>query len=190
MSDLGNKEIFSANLRDLMQRSGKDRNQVCEDLNIKYTTFNDWYNGNKYPRIDKIEILANYFEVKKSDLVERQSGSQSERFATTQFHSVIKWCEDALAKPTDTETYYMHLTELLLRYKQLIERAVYASLSVDEYLESVEEFNASRNLPMTTEQLKEQYFKAELQKELDSLTHWINAFPFYLSRSEESSDTK
>jgi len=70
MSDLGNKEIFSRNLRTLMQRSGKDRNQVCEDLGFKYTTFTDWYNGNKYPRIDKIELLANYFGVLKSDLIE------------------------------------------------------------------------------------------------------------------------
>ena len=70
MSDLGNKEIFSRNLRTLMQRSGKDCNQVCEDLGFKYTTFTDWYNGNKYPRIDKIELLANYFGVLKSDLIE------------------------------------------------------------------------------------------------------------------------
>ena len=70
MSDLGNKELFSRNLRTLMQRSGKDRNQVCEDLGFKYTTFTDWYNGNKYPRIDKIELLANYFGVLKSDLIE------------------------------------------------------------------------------------------------------------------------
>lgn len=72
MSDLGNKEIFSRNLRALMQKSGKDRNQVCEDLGFKYTTFTDWYNGNKYPRIDKIELLANYFGVLKSDLIENK----------------------------------------------------------------------------------------------------------------------
>lgn len=70
MSDLGNKEVFSRNLKYMMQRHGKDRNQVCADLGFKYTTFTDWYNGNKYPRIDKIELLANYFGVKKSDLIE------------------------------------------------------------------------------------------------------------------------
>lgn len=70
MSGLGNKEIFSKNLRALMERFGKDRNQMCADLNFKYTTFADWYNGNKYPRIDKIEQIANYFGVLKSDLIE------------------------------------------------------------------------------------------------------------------------
>lgn len=70
MSGLGNKEIFSRNLRALMEQAGKDRNRVCDDLGFKYSTFNDWYNGNKYPRIDKIEMLSNYFGVMKSDLIE------------------------------------------------------------------------------------------------------------------------
>ena len=70
MSGLGNKEIFSRNLRTLMEKTGKDRNKVCDDLGFKYSTFNDWYNGNKYPRIDKIEMLSNYFGVMKSDLIE------------------------------------------------------------------------------------------------------------------------
>jgi len=64
VGDLGNKAVFSKNLRSLMSQFGKDRRQVCDDLGFKYTTFTDWYNGNKYPRIDKIEILADYFGVK------------------------------------------------------------------------------------------------------------------------------
>lgn len=73
MGDLGNKAVFSRNLRSLMSQFGKDRKQVCNDLGFKYTTFTDWYNGNKYPRIDKIEILADYFGVLKSDLIEEKT---------------------------------------------------------------------------------------------------------------------
>ena len=75
MSSLGNKIVFSRNLRALMERQGKDRKQVCSDLGFKYTTFTDWYKGNKYPRIDKIEMLADYFGVLKSDLIEDKSDS-------------------------------------------------------------------------------------------------------------------
>lgn len=70
MRDLANKDVFARNLRNIMELHKKDRNQVCADLNLKYTTFADWYNGKKYPRIDKIELLANYFGVKKSVLIE------------------------------------------------------------------------------------------------------------------------
>lgn len=70
MSDLGNKEIFSKNLKYYMELNNKDRNDICRDLRLPYTTFAEWYNGNIYPRIDKIEMLANYFHIKKSDLIE------------------------------------------------------------------------------------------------------------------------
>lgn len=70
MSDLGNKEIFAKNLKYYMSLNKKDRNDVCRDLEIPYSTFTDWYNANIYPRIDKIQMLANYFGIQKSDLVE------------------------------------------------------------------------------------------------------------------------
>lgn len=72
MSDLGNKEIFAKNLKYYMKLNCKDRNDICRDLKFPYTTFAEWYNGNIYPRIDKIEMLANYFNIKKSDLIERK----------------------------------------------------------------------------------------------------------------------
>ena len=65
MSDLGNKEIFSKNLQYYMNINNKDRNEVARDLEIPYSTLADWYNGNKYPRIDKIQLLADYFDIKK-----------------------------------------------------------------------------------------------------------------------------
>lgn len=70
MSDLGNKEIFAKNLKYYMDINNKDRNDLARDLEIPYTTITSWYNAEFYPRIDKIEILANYFDIKKSDLVE------------------------------------------------------------------------------------------------------------------------
>lgn len=72
MGDLGNKKVFAENLKYYMNINNKTRADVCRDLDIPYSTFTDWCNANIYPRIDKIEILANYFDIKKSDLVERR----------------------------------------------------------------------------------------------------------------------
>lgn len=76
MSDLRNKEIFAKNLQYYMSLNKKSRNDVCRDLEIPYSTFTDWYNANIYPRIDKIQLLANYFGIQKSDLVESKSNDQ------------------------------------------------------------------------------------------------------------------
>lgn len=77
MSNIGNKKIFSRNLQFYMDKAKKDRQQICDDLNLKYSTFSDWVNGNKYPRIDKIELLANYFGIEKSDLIEEKKSGVS-----------------------------------------------------------------------------------------------------------------
>lgn len=77
MSDLGNKDVMAANLRRLLTYHDKLQKQICSDLNIRETTFSDWINAKNYPRIDKIEMLANYFGVKKSDLIERPTVNTS-----------------------------------------------------------------------------------------------------------------
>lgn len=69
-NNLGNKDIFSQNLSRYMSENNIDRKELSKTLNIAYTTLSDWINGKKYPRIDNIEILANYFNIEKSDLIE------------------------------------------------------------------------------------------------------------------------
>lgn len=70
IENLGNKEILAKNLSYYLKEFGKDSSDVCKDLNIPASTFSDWLNAKKYPRIDKIELLANYFHIQKSNLIE------------------------------------------------------------------------------------------------------------------------
>lgn len=67
---LGNKKVMAENIWRYMILNGKTRNDLCKDLDIKYTTLTDWLKGNTYPRIDAIEKMANYFGVSKAELVE------------------------------------------------------------------------------------------------------------------------
>ena len=73
MSEIGNKEIFSRNLQYYMSINNKDRYDLVKDLKFPYSTVTDWINGNSYPNIGRIEILANYFNIEKSDLIEKRS---------------------------------------------------------------------------------------------------------------------
>lgn len=69
---MDNKNIFSKNLQFYMNEKGKTRREVSEDIGVSYHTFTDWYKGKKYPRMDKVEKLADYFGIKKSDLIEKK----------------------------------------------------------------------------------------------------------------------
>lgn len=70
MTNIGNKEILAKNLCYYVERSGKSQKELSELVGVSPSTFNDWVKAKKYPRIDKIEMLANYFGILKSDLIE------------------------------------------------------------------------------------------------------------------------
>lgn len=70
---MDNKNIFASNLKKYMEVKGKSRNDISEALGISYFTVSDWVNGKKYPRMDKVEMLANYFGIQKSDLIENKT---------------------------------------------------------------------------------------------------------------------
>ena len=72
IENLGNKEIFAKNLTFYLDKFNKDGAEVCRDLNIPASTFSDWLNAKKFPRIDKLEQLSNYFGILKSDLIENK----------------------------------------------------------------------------------------------------------------------
>lgn len=73
MSNIGNKETMAKNLRYYVEKSGKTQKEISEVVGVASSTFNDWMKAKKYPRIDKIEILADYFGILKSDLIEEQT---------------------------------------------------------------------------------------------------------------------
>ena len=77
MSNIGNKETFSKNLSYYVKQSGRDQKEIAEVVGVAPSTFNEWVKGKKYPRIDKIEMLANYFRILKSDLIENKAEKSS-----------------------------------------------------------------------------------------------------------------
>ncbi len=74
---MDNKNVFASNLKRYMEVKGKNRNDISEALGISYFTVSDWVNGKKYPRMDKVEKLANYFGIQKSDLIENKVEKKS-----------------------------------------------------------------------------------------------------------------
>lgn len=57
------RNIIADNLVWLMKQYRVSRKQLCDSLDIKYTTLCDWLNARTYPRIDTLERLAGYFSI-------------------------------------------------------------------------------------------------------------------------------
>lgn len=72
------KEIFARNLKKYMDRAGKSQKDMAEVVGVSPATFSDYINAKKYPRIDKIDIMADYFGILKSDLIEEKMTEEKE----------------------------------------------------------------------------------------------------------------
>lgn len=83
MTSIGNKQIFAKNLVYYIEKTGKTQKELAEIVGVATSTFNDWCKAKKYPRIDKIEILANYFGIQKSDLIEEKMTDEGKKNSDT-----------------------------------------------------------------------------------------------------------
>lgn len=64
------KDIFSKNLKRQLLINNKTQADIVNDLKITSSTVSDWVNAKKYPRMDKVQMLADYLGIMKSDLIE------------------------------------------------------------------------------------------------------------------------
>lgn len=63
-------KIFAANLNRYIAQSGKTQKEVAEALGFHPTTFNTWCVGKITPSTGKIQRIADYFGIGKSDLTD------------------------------------------------------------------------------------------------------------------------
>lgn len=77
MTNAEQKRIFARNLDRLIVKSGHTRQEVADALGFNYKTFSGWCNGLSMPTTGKIQLLADFFGVGKSALLDApdQDGS-------------------------------------------------------------------------------------------------------------------
>ena len=73
MADDEYKKIFAKNLKHYMVVSGKNQMDLMRDLGLSSSTVSNWCTGSKLPLMDKVQMLADYFHILKSDLLEEKS---------------------------------------------------------------------------------------------------------------------
>lgn len=80
------KEIFARNLVTNIQRNKKTQLDIAQYLQVSPAAVSAWCKGQKMPRMDKIERLANYFCIQKSDLIEDKSSLPDNAIPFTESH--------------------------------------------------------------------------------------------------------
>ena len=72
MTDEEQKRIFSKNLNFYIAESGKQQKEIAKELGFNATTFNTWCVGKIVPTMGKIQKIADYFGIEKTDLIDEK----------------------------------------------------------------------------------------------------------------------
>ena len=60
---------FPKALKYYMGANNKKQQDLIQDLNLSSATVSQWVNGKAFPRMDRIEILATYFNITPTELL-------------------------------------------------------------------------------------------------------------------------
>lgn len=81
MTEEEQRKVFAKNLNYYIAQSGKQQKEIAEALGFVPTTFNTWCTGKIMPKMGKVQAIADYFKILKSDLIDDKSFKEpSEEF--------------------------------------------------------------------------------------------------------------
>lgn len=73
MSEDKVRKIFSKNLTNQLSMHGKTQKDLVDFIHVSSSTVSNWCTGQKLPRMDKIQAIANWLGINTSDLIEEKS---------------------------------------------------------------------------------------------------------------------
>lgn len=73
MSEDKVRKIFSKNLTNQLSMHGKTQKDLIDFIHVSSSTVSNWCTGQKLPRMDKIQAIANWLGINTSDLIEEKS---------------------------------------------------------------------------------------------------------------------
>lgn len=74
------KKIFAENLKYYMKLHNKNQADLINDLGFNKSSVSTWCNGTRLPRMDKVDILAKYFDINRSDLIEDKTKEHKQSY--------------------------------------------------------------------------------------------------------------
>lgn len=73
------KIYFADNLKRLMKKNGMNQKDIAKIAGVSQQTVSLWLSGDRIPRMGKIQILADYFGIYKSELIEEHNEENEAR---------------------------------------------------------------------------------------------------------------
>lgn len=115
--------VIAENLNYLMEKKGVNSTDIALAINVSQPAVSSWLKGRKMPRADKIQHLAQYFNVSKNAILvplEERENEEREVLGTINLKRMIECAvkfEDVELNDADRE-FIMSMTRAYLSSKQ------------------------------------------------------------------------
>lgn len=114
-----NNQVFASNLKHYIEEKGVTQKDIADALGISQGSITDWMKLRTYPRMDRVQQLAEYFGIEKSDLVEDRN------FKSKYYlHKEIKRIEGQMIDSPESVELYLAIERLSDANKAIVKALV------------------------------------------------------------------
>lgn len=113
------KEIFAENLRYYLAESGKRQVDLSRAVGVSTGTAADWCMARSYPRMDKVEIIADFLGIQISDLINERPTTEESRLEQERFEIA----KDISENPHNLNL-YLKIKKLSPQDKEIVEALI------------------------------------------------------------------
>ena len=71
MSDFDERKVFAENLREIMKEKGISQQTLAQIVGVSDASVSFWLSGQKYPSPGKVQKIADFLGVRKSQLIDK-----------------------------------------------------------------------------------------------------------------------
>lgn len=114
-SNLGNKKVFSENLEYYLNKHDMQKKELAQKIGVGQSTVTDWTKARAYPRMDKVQKMAEVFGIEMSDLVEIR-GIESKTYVLKEAQKIA----DDLVENPESLALYQEIKKLTSTNKAIV----------------------------------------------------------------------
>ena len=90
MTESDFNKIFAENLTYYLELKQSSQAELAKYLNVSATSVTNWCKGLKTPRMDKVDKMCKYFNIKRSDLMNIKTESSNQPFESNAFEIIAR----------------------------------------------------------------------------------------------------
>lgn len=84
-------KIIAKNLKRLAYDHNKTQAEISRDLGISKQTLSTWMNGQRIPRMSKVDLLCHYFNCKRTDILDPYVPKPLESFSAFEKNLILAY---------------------------------------------------------------------------------------------------